>query len=303
MSINSNIQDVSKDQFHPLEKASFFRTRIGGAQKVVRKTIIAILGLAVVALFVFPIYWMIVTSFKSRIDTFTIPPVWFFKPTLEHYIQVITERSLLISLKNSLIVTIAATSLSIFLGLLAAYGLARYNFKGKDFLGTWILSNKMLPPIAIAVPIFSLFTALRLVDTYAGLIWIYTAFNLPLAVWLLKPYIEDIPVELERAAAVDGCSKLTILWRIVLPLAMPGILATALFCFVLTWNEYLFSLILTGPEARTLPVMAAGIRTRRREIWGQVGAAGVMITLPALLFGLAIQKQLVRGLLPGGIKR
>jgi multiple sugar transport system permease protein len=186
---------------------------------------------------------------------------------------------------------------------MAAYGLARYEFRGRDFLGMWILSNKMLPPIAIAVPIFSLFTLLKLVDTYSGLIWIYTAFNLPLAVWLLKPYIEDIPVELERAAAVDGCKHWMILWRIVLPLALPGILATALFCFVLTWNEYLFSLVLTGPDARTLPVMAAGIRTRRREIWGQVGAAGVMITLPALLFGIAIQKQLVRGLLPKGVKR
>ena len=161
----------------------------------------------------------------------------------------------------------------------------------------------MLPPVAIAVPIFSLFTFLRQTDSYTGLIWIYTAFNLPLAVWLLKPYIEDIPIELERSAAVDGCSRFEILLKIVLPMALPGILATALFCFILTWNEYLFALVLTSDHVRTLPVMAAGIRTRRREIWGQVGAAGVMITLPALLFGLAIQKQLVRGLLPGGVKR
>jgi multiple sugar transport system permease protein len=271
--------------------------------KYLRIGLVVALGALAVGFFLFPIYWIVTLSLKTRIASFAIPPAWLFVPTLEHYVQVITQRSLVSSMLNSLILAGFSTVISVGLALLAAYGLARYDFKRRNFVGMWILSNKMLPPIVIAVPLFVLFTQMDLIDTYAGMIWVYTAFNIPFAVWLLQPYIEDIPVDLERAAAVDGCSTWEVIWRVVLPLAIPGILATALFCFILTWNEYLFALVLTGPESRTLPVMAAGIRTRRREVWGEVAAAGVLISLPALLFGISIQKHLVRGLMASGVKR
>ncbi|MDI6871141.1 MAG: carbohydrate ABC transporter permease [Bacillota bacterium] len=279
-------------------------TRTAAGRARLMRSIGYLLAIGLVSLvFLFPIYWMLATSLKSRVQTFTLPPVWLFKPTLEHYVQVITERQLFRYMLNSLSVVVSATLVAVLLGTMAAFGFVRLKFRGSKDLAFWMLSTKMLPPIAVAVPLFLMFRQLRLLDTRVGLIWIYAAQALPLAVWLMKGFLSDIPIELEKAAMVDGCSTLGVLRRIVIPLALPGMVATALFCFITLWNEFLFALVLTGTEAKTLPVMAAGIRTRRREIWGEVGALGTCIALPVLAFAVLIQDYLVRGMTFGTVKR
>lgn len=266
--------------------------------------ILLLLGLIAASLFfLFPIYWMLATSFKNRVDTFTLPPVWFFKPTIEHYIQVIVQRQLFRYMFNSVIIVISSTLIAVILGTMASFGFVRMKFRRNKDLAFWILSTRMLPPIAAAVPLFMMLRGLHLLDTRLGLIWIYTAQALPISVWLMKSFLAEIPIELEKAAMVDGCSTLGVLRRIVIPLALPGMVATALFCFITLWSEFLFALILTGTDAKTLPVMAAGVRTRRREIWGEVGALGSCLALPVLIFAVLIQDSLVRGMTFGTVKR
>lgn len=261
----------------------------------------ALVGICLI--FLFPIYWMLATSFKSRVDCFTIPPVWLFKPTIEHYAQVIFQRQLFRYMINSVIVVVSSTVLAVLLGTMASFGFVRMKFRRNSSLAFWMLSTRMLPPIAVAIPLFMMFRGMHLLDTRLGLIWIYTAQALPIAVWLMKSFLAEIPIELEKAAMVDGCSTMEVLRRIVIPLALPGMVATALFCFITLWSEFLFALVLTGTNAKTLPVMAAGVRSRRREIWGEVGALGSCLAMPVLIFAVLIQDSLVRGMTFGTVKR
>jgi len=264
-----------------------------------------LIGLAVFAALL-PVYWMMTISLKSEVDQFAVPPKWlFFSPTLAHYKDAFVERSFGQYLLTSAIVAVVSTLCALVLGTLAAYALARFRLPHKlnTRLALWILSTRMFPPIVTAVPLFLLMSDVRLLDTTAALVIVYTAFNLPFVVWMMRGFFIEIPRDLEEAARVDGDSRLGALRRVILPLATPGLAATAVFCLIISWNEFLFALTLTQTDAAmTLPVGIAGRVTQYEIEWGVMSAAGVVAMIPILVFALAVQRYLVRGLSLGAVK-
>jgi multiple sugar transport system permease protein len=253
-----------------------------------------------------PVYWMMTISLKREVDQFAVPPKWFvFEPTLAHYRDAFIERSFGQYLITSAIVAVLSTICALVLGTLAAYALSRFRLPHKlnTRLALWILSTRMFPPIVTAVPLFLLMSDLRLLDTMASLVIVYTAFNLPFVVWMMRGFFMEIPREMEEAARVDGDSRLGALRRVILPLVTPGLAATAVFCLIISWNEFLFALTLTQTDAAmTLPVGIAGRVTQYEIEWGVMSAAGVVAMIPILVFALAVQRYLVRGLSLGAVK-
>lgn len=251
--------------------------------------------------FLFPIFWVIITSLKSRVQTFAIPPVWIFKPTWQSYRAIFTEMQFSHYLLNSTVIAILNTVLVVFTGSLAAYSIARFKTGGNN-LSFWILSIRMIPPIVVAVPLFIALNKLRMIDTHLALILLYTTLNLPLAVWIMRAFLMEIPEELEESAMIDGCSRMQAFWRIVLPLARPGLAATAIFCFIFSWNEFLFALIFTRIVAKTAPLAMTTLMTEREIYWGNICAGATLVIVPVIVFSLIVQKHIVRGLTFGAIK-
>jgi multiple sugar transport system permease protein len=267
--------------------------------------VVPALGLALLAALA-PVYWMITISLKTEVDQFAFPPKWFvFTPTLEHYYDAFVTRSFGQYLLTSAIVAVASTACALVIGTLAAYALTRFRLPyGLDRkLSLWILSTRMFPAIVTAVPLFLMMRDLRLLNTQAALIIVYTGFNLPFVVWMMRGFFAEVPRDLEEAALVDGDSRLGALVRVVLPLVSPGLAATAVFCLIVCWNEFLFALVLTQTDAAiTLPVGIAGRVTQYEIKWGVMSAAGAVAMMPILVFALAMQKYLVRGLSLGAVK-
>jgi multiple sugar transport system permease protein len=257
------------------------------------------------AITVVPFYWLVTTSFKRQIDYLAyppqaIPPAW----TLEGYRVLFEQQDLAHFFANSVVITLTSTALAVFLGALAAYSLARakFPFRLNSILAFWMLLTRMYPAIATAIPYFLIMRDLHLLDTRPALIVTYTAFNLPFVVWLLIGFYEELPVELERAAMIDGCGPWQRFWKIVLPLSAPALVATAILSAVLAWNEFLFAVMLTRVNAKTLPVVMSGFITDKGTQWDQMTALGVITVLPVLVFALAVQRYLVRGLTLGAVK-
>ena len=253
-----------------------------------------------------PVYWAITISLKTEADQFAVPPLWFnFNPTLAHYKDAFIERGFGNYFLTSLIVALSSTFLALALGTFAAYALARFRlpYKLGSRLSMWILSTRMFPPIVTAVPLFLVMRDLQLLDTTLSLIIVYTAFNLPFVIWMMRGFFLELPKELEEAAMVDGDSRLGALFRIILPLVTPGLAATSVFCLIISWNELLFALILSQTDAAmTLPVGIAGRVTQYEIKWGVMSAAGIVAMLPILIFAMAVQRYLVRGLSLGAVK-
>ena len=253
-----------------------------------------------------PVYWMMTISLKNEVDQFAVPPKWFdFNPTLAHYHDAFVERSFGRYLITSAIVAVLSSVIAIVLGTLAAYALSRFRLPHKlnTRAALWILSTRMFPPIVTAVPLFLLMSDVGLLDTLASLVIVYTAFNLPFVVWMMRGFFNEIPRDLEEAARVDGDSRLGALRRVILPLVAPGLAATAVFCLIISWNEFLFALTLTQTDAAmTLPVGIAGRVTQYEIEWGVMSAAGVVAMIPILIFALSVQRYLVRGLSLGAVK-
>lgn len=261
------------------------------------------IGLLIVFLTsVFPFYWMVTTSLKSQADALAVPPVWVFTPTLSHYIDALFEHDVAHSLLNSLIVASSATFLSLLLGTPAAYALARFEFRGKEDLWFWFISNRMVSPVVLAVPFFLIATKLDIVDTHIVLILLYLTFSLPIVVWICTDQFRSIPVELDEAARLDGASPWRIFWRINLPLAMPGIVVSAIFAFIFSWNDLLYALVLTRTDAITSPVAATSYMSGYELPWGEIMATGTLIVLPMVVFALAVSGRLVQGLTMGAVK-
>jgi multiple sugar transport system permease protein len=269
------------------------------------------LVIALLLFFLFPIYWMITTSFKDPADILTRPPKWVFEPTLVNYTYAFAEANFAMFIKNSLIVSLISTTLVIVAGCLASYSFARYN-PGAGNLMFFILTTRMMPAIAVIIPFFVIFKAIGEtdigqalflgLDRQGSLVVCYTVFNLPLAIWLLHSFFQDIPVELEDSARLDGYSRLQVLWRVVLPLAAPGIAVTAIFCLLFSWNEFLFAFVLTRDVARTITVGVAGFWTQRGILWGPLSAAATVCVVPMLIFALILQRYIVRGLTFGAVR-
>ena len=275
------------------------------ARLIIKLLRYALCGVAVVAALL-PVYWMLTISLKTEIDQFAVPPRWIiFSPTLVHYKDAFAARSFGQYLLTSLIVSVAATACAMLLGTLAAYALTQFRFPHRldKHLSLWILSTRMFPPIVTVVPLFLLMRDVRLLDTRASLIIVYTAFNLPFVVWMMRGFFAEIPRELEEAARVDGDSRLGALRRVMLPLVAPGLAATAVFCLIISWNEFLFALVLTQTDAAmTLPVGIAGRVTQYEIKWGVMSAAATVAMMPILIFALMVQRYLVRGLSLGAVK-
>lgn len=256
----------------------------------------------ILAFFLTPIIWIILTSVKPESLIFLRYPVIFFKPILANYQDVFANTYIGKYFINSLIISSLSCLLALMIGSLAAYSFARFKIKGGEDIAFWILSTRMLPPVASVIPIYLIASHLGLLDTYVVMILIYAGFNIPYVVWIMRGFFADIPREVEEAALVDGCSKLNVLVRIVLPLSVAGLVATALFAFVLSINEFLYALVLTGMKTKTMPVAIAALITDRGIQWGRMTASGTILLIPLIIFFCLIQRRLVRGLTFGAIK-
>lgn len=254
--------------------------------------------------FIFPIIWLILTSFKTLNDLFTLPPPIIFKPILDHWIHVIRYTEFGRYYANSLIIASGSVGLALFLGMMAAYSLARFDLRRKEDFAFWFLSTRMMPPAAVVIPIYLLYFRIGMLDTLGGLIILYAAFNLPFVIWILRGFFEDLPPELEESAMIDGCSTMGAFIRIILPLARPGILAAAVFSFVLSINEFIFALVLTGSKARPVSVavtlfLPTGVRGTE---YGNATVAATLIMIPGIIIYMLFQRFLIRGMTMGAIK-
>jgi len=264
--------------------------------------ILAYAGIAVVLVFfLFPLVWEAISSIKSPIEMKNPIPSVIFKPSLENWNYIVQMR-FFHSLKNTLIISLGSSALTLIVASLAAYAFAKAEFKGRKGLALDILTLRMLPPAAVVVPIFLIMKSYHLFNTYAGMILIYATFNLPLACWLLIGYFKGVPREVGEAARVDGCSWLQVLWRVILPLSTPGLTTTFIFCVLFSWSEYLFALVLTGRETQTLPVATAAVMTHFFIDWGGLACASVFVMVVPIILTLAVQRHMVRGLSLGALK-
>jgi ABC-type glycerol-3-phosphate transport system permease component len=255
----------------------------------------------------FPMLWIVLTSIKPPEISQTLPPVWNFMPTLRNYADVLTGNTYTSQvfgklLLHSVVVTGFATLLALAVGVPAAYSLARLRFRGRRFTAMWILSTIMFPPAVSVIPIFILASRLKLMDTLPVLVVPYTAFGLPMVIWMLRSYIRQLPYEIEEAAMVDGATPLMVLVRVVLPLVVPGIVAAALLMAMLAWNEFLFALTLTRSAVKTAPVGISEFTSMYGTQWGNLTAAATVTVAPILALALVLRRRLVAGLTFGAVK-
>ena len=306
-------------------------TEPSGRQKWIAGALVALY--AIVTLL--PLLWIIATGFKTPSDSIAYPPKVVFQPTLEGYVNLFTTRTRQTPefiaehppetwydrivakydmsivgpsrygerFVNSVIIGFGSTFLSVFLGTLAAYAFSRFKVPLKDDLMFFILSTRMMPPIAVAIPIFLMYRALGLSDTHLGMILLYTAVNLSLSVWLLKGFMDEIPVEYEEAALIDGYTRFQAFRKVVLPQATTGIASTAIFCLIFAWNEYAFAVLLTSGEAQTAPPFIPTIIGVGGQDWPAVAAGATLFLLPVMVFTILLRKHLLRGITFGAVRK
>jgi ABC-type glycerol-3-phosphate transport system permease component len=258
--------------------------------------------LAFVFVAVGPVYWAISTAFKSRADAFAYPPSFTFTPSFDSYRVLFDRFEFGTPIVNTVVVCTAATAVAVVVGSLAAYSLSRFRVPGGRVLMFALLSVRMFPAIALALPLYLLLTEWGLFDSRIGLIAAYSAFSIPIVVWMMRSFFEDVPMALDEAALMDGHSRLGVLRRVVVPLSTPGLVATATFVVILLWNEFLMAAVLTSSRATTVPVAITGLYTDRGIEWDKMAAAGSLAIVPVVVFTLAIHKYLVRGLTFGAVK-
>ncbi len=266
------------------------------AQKILRFLLI---GIALLA-FVFPIFWMVSVSFKTEADAFRLPPT-LFGNTLQNYRSILQSEFPLYILNSTIICSITVL-ISLVLGAPASYALSRFRFRAKDNIAYWILTTRMAPPIAVALPMFLVMKFLHLLDTRLSLVILYTTFNLSFVIWLMRGFFDEVPREIDEAALIDGCSPLQSFLRIAVPLVAPGLAAVAIFCFIFSWNEFFYALILTHTKSRTVTVGVQGFIGMYGIRWGEMTAAAALASAPILFFAIITQKHLVRGLTLGALK-
>lgn len=274
-----------------------------GSATAARAVIVYAAIILALAGFLFPFYWIVTTAFKAPGDVTIYPPTWIFSPTFDNFRELFADLGAWSALVNSVIVTGLSTGLSMVIGSMAAYALARFDIKGRESIALDILTIRMLPPIVTVIPLYLLAKSLGLFDTYWILIAIYTLSGLPLVVWVMRVFVEEIPRSIEEAALIDGCTRFQVLAKVAVPLMLPGIAATMVITFIFIWNEYLFASLLTSQSARTLPVVAAVTVKPRAISWGVASAAAVVMSMPVIVLAMIAQKYLVRGLTFGVIKQ
>ncbi len=284
----------------PLHSRRYYRWR-----RTIWRVAGDVLTILILIVMLLPFVWLVLTTFKQPVEFLTWPPVfWPSQPTLNNYRAVLELPFIGRYFTNTLIIASGSTFFAVIFGSAAAYSLARvkFPFKLNAILAIWMLLTRMYPAVATAVPYFVLIQNLGLLDTHWALIITYTSFNLPFVVWLMLGFFQGIPIDLERAATMDGCSMWQRFTRIVLPLSAPGLIATTILSFILSWNEFLFAVILTSLKAKTVPVVVAGFITDKGLEWGTMSALGVMLVMPVILLAWTSQRYLVRGLTLGAVK-
>ncbi len=260
---------------------------------------IAVVGLA-------PFVILAIISFKTRIQVLEVPPSLNFKleTIVKNYEDVIFDRGFLRYTINSIVITASTVLISLVLATPAAYAFSRLRFRGRDRLATTILSLRFMPPVAIAIPVLLMMRTINLDDTYPGLILPYVAFSLPLAIWILIGFFDEVPRELDDAALVDGCSRVGVLWRVMLPLVRPGLIVAAIFSAIFIWNEFLVGLYIVNSQTlKTIPLGAAGLISAQRPIdWNVAATVGVVTIIPIFFFSLFIQRYIARGITAGAVR-
>jgi multiple sugar transport system permease protein len=301
-----------------------------GYRKKRTKKIVGTVGLhvliaAISLAFAFPLLWIFMTSFKTPREYYRMPPKllpnqlvifhykeafapWTIDPTelseATYYIEESAGRveSVVPNIGNSLIIITGAVGLALLVGIWAAYALSRFSFRGSTNMGVWILSTRMMPPIVIAIPLFWVMRRIHLTGTHLGLIMIYVMIQLPFVIWMMKGFFDEIPRSIEESVLVDGGNRATVMFKVVIPLAIPGIVATALFCIFLTWTEFLFASVFTNSSSATLPVVLSWFRQDRGILWGQMSAVMVVALLPLMTITMVLQRKMIRGLTAGAIR-
>jgi multiple sugar transport system permease protein len=248
-----------------------------------------------------PVLWLLQMSLKTGVDAFRMPPLLLFTPTFENYLGLLQERFPKFFM-NSVVVSLTTTTLSMLLGVPAAYALARARFGGTEGLRLWILFTRMVPPIAVALPFFLMFRTAGLLDTRLALVIVYLTFNLGLVIWTMEVFFAGIPPSLEEAARIDGASVLRIFLKVSLPLTAPGLATTAILCFLFSWNDFFFALVLTRTQAMTAPVGIINFLNYEGWEWGKIAAGGTVVMLPVILFALLVRRYLISGLLTGAVR-
>lgn len=259
-------------------------------------------ALIVTLVFFAPIYWMALTAFKTGNEAFSAIPTLFARPNLDNFQLVFTQNNFGLALGTSLFVASLSTLFCLIIGASVAYPLARVRIRGQKHLAFWILSLRVIPPIAAIIPLFLLLRTVGLTGSIWSLVIVYTFMNLPLTIWLLRGFFSDLPQEIEEASFVDGAGRFRTFVDITMPLTIPGIIATGLLCFIFAWNEFLFANILTGAATRTAPVGLTEYVTPVSVEWNKIMAAGTLVVLPVWIGALAVQRYLVRGLTLGAVK-
>ena len=266
-----------------------------------RSLVFTALALLIVALLLFPVFWMLTMMLKPEDIMFARPTIWTFAPTLEHFDYVIAK-GFLTNLWTSCVVASASTILVVILGTPAAYAFARFEMWRRDDLFLFVLATRMAPPVALVIPFYLIYAKVGLLDTYLGLILAYLTFNLSFYIWVLRSYCREVPRELEEAAMVEGYSRLRVLFKVTLPLLRPGIVSTAVLSFIFAWNEFLYAFMLGGKEVQTLPVAIPTLITTQGVKWGEVSIVGIFALIPVFLVVFFLQRHIVRGLTLGALK-
>jgi multiple sugar transport system permease protein len=272
-----------------------------GEPRLLARTLESAALLLVFGVIVFPIFWMVLTAFKFPRDVYDLSLV--FRPTLENFWIVFQPPwSLGKRISNSMLISLATVAISIPVAALAAYGFSRFHYMAKRSLFFLILATQFIPAVVVVLPFYLMFRDLGLLDTRTALIIVNLAIVTPFSVWMLKGFFDAVPIECDEAAMIDGASRWRIVWAVVGPVALPGIIVAAVFSFILAWNEFIFALILARDRAATLQIALVSFRTERGDMWELMAAAGIIITVPAFIAALAIQRHFVSGLTGGAVK-
>ena len=268
-----------------------------------RRLLMLIAASVLVLIWAFPVFWGLLTSFKTERDVLAWPPVFFFTPTLANY-RAVTQgsSSILPNLWSSLVVTSSATLITMLFAVPAAYAMARLRMRFKRATGFYVLATQMLPPVGLIIPYYIVLQKIGGLDTYSGMTAIYLTFSLPFAIWLMITYFEDIPFEMEEAALLDRAGRLRTLWYVILPQVRGGIAVTTIFVFLNAWNEFLFAVVLGGNTVRPVTVAMYNFISVEQTQWALLSAAAMLAMAPVIVIGLAAQRHIVKGLTVGAVK-
>jgi ABC-type glycerol-3-phosphate transport system permease component len=275
----------------------------GSPRAKFRRVALWVVAALLLAIWVFPVLWGLLTSFKTERDVLAYPPLLVFKPTLDNYREVIFgASSILPNLWSSLVVSVFTTILTMLFSVPAAYAMARLNYPGKRASGFYVLATQMLPPVGLIIPFYLVLQKIGGLDTYSGLTTIYLTFSLPFAIWLMVSYFEDIPFEMEEAALLDRAGRLRTLWYVILPQVRGGIAVTTVFVFLNAWNEFLFAVVLAGNHVRPVTVAMFNFISVEQTQWARLAAGAMLAMAPVIIVGLVAQRHIVKGLTVGAVK-